>query len=246
MRRRYRALLPPPDVGPTLRAASFFGNGKPGVLPLLSRRQRERLSEISTRIRVPPRMVLYREETAATALFFNASGVVKAYRDLPSGKRWVTSFLFPDDIFGLAENGLYVRTAQTVTQCTLYRIKLDVLREVLRSDPDLEYHFLCKVTHELRESQHHTVIVGRRDAAGRLAMFIKVLERQASAADGEKPAEIPMPMSRSDVANYLGLSVESVSRATRALERDRILSFPGRHQVRVINRSKFNRLVAKV
>jgi CRP-like cAMP-binding protein len=212
--------------------------------PLLTRRQREHLSEIATRIRVPARMVLYREETPATSLFFNAGGVVKTFRDLPSGKRWVTSFLFENDIFGLAENGLYVRTAQAVTQATLYRVKLDVLTTLLRSDPDLEYQFLCKVTHELREAQRHTIMVGRRDAVGRLAMFIRQIESREYAGAGDRHGVIEMPMSRSDIANYLGLSLESTSRAVRALERDGMVCFPDRHHVRILNRAKFDRLVS--
>src|SRR5262249_41269207 len=95
------------DPGPTLRAVPFFAQAGEGPVSLLTRRQRQRLTEISTRVRVPPRMVLYREDTAATTMFFNAGGVVKTYRDLPSGRRWVTGFLFPEDVFGLAQNGVY-------------------------------------------------------------------------------------------------------------------------------------------
>ncbi len=67
-------------------------------------------------------------------MFIGAEGVVKTFKDMPSGRRWVMSFLFPDDIFGLAENGLYVRTAQAVTHATLYRIELDVLMDALKRD----------------------------------------------------------------------------------------------------------------
>ncbi len=78
-------------------------------------------------------MVVYREETAATSVFISAEGVVKTFKDMPSGRRWVTAFLYPADVFGLAENGLYVRTAQAITHATLYRIKSDVLIETLKA-----------------------------------------------------------------------------------------------------------------
>lgn len=235
------------EQGPSLRAVSFFGQPGDGAVSLLSRRQRQHIMDISTRVRVPPRMVLYREDTRATSMFFNASGVVKTFRDLPSGRRWVTGFLFPDDVFGLAQNGVYVRTAQTVTEATLYRVQADALVELLRSDPDLEFQFLLKATHELREAQRQTLVVGRRDAVGRVAMFIRQLEQRGMKhhAGGFMP-EIEMPMTRSDVASYLGLSAEAVSRATRMLERRGIVSFPGRHRVKILDRVQFDRLVSRL
>ena len=186
-------------------------------------------------------MVVYREETAATAIFIGAEGVVKTFKDMPSGRRWVMSFLFPDDVFGLAENGLYVRTAQAVTHATLYRIKLDALMDALKRDPELQFQFLCKVTHELREAQRQTIAVGRRDAVGKVAMFIRQLQ-QASACEPHASRDIDMPMSRSDIASYLGLSLESVSRASQALERRGIVSFPGRHVVRIVNPVQFDQI----
>jgi CRP-like cAMP-binding protein len=183
-------------------------------------------------------MVLYREDTAATSVFINAEGIVKTFKDLPSGRRLVTAFLYPADVFGLAENGLYVRTAQAITHAMLYRIKTEVLLEMLKHDAELQFQFLCKVTHALRESQRQTIAVGRRDAIGRLAMFIKQLQRHHHS---RKP-DIEMPMSRSDIASYLGLSLESVSRATRTLERRGVLAFPDRHVVRIVNSAQFDRI----
>ena len=81
------------------------------------------------------------------------SGVVKSFRELPSGKRRVATFLFPDDIFGLSEAGRYVNTTQTVTAATIYELDTERLKALLLQDPQLQIQFLCKVTHELREAQ---------------------------------------------------------------------------------------------
>ena len=182
-----------------------------------------RLAAIATRVRVQPREVVYREESAARSVFIIAEGVVKAFKDMPSGKRWVTAFLYPADVFGLAENGLYVRTAQAVTQAMLYRFDVNVLIETLKSDGELQFKFLCKLTHEVREAQRQTIAIGRKDAIGKLAMFIRQLQREPGASH-----DIELPMTRSDIASYLGLSLESVSRATRCAgtPRRRLLSQP--------------------
>jgi CRP/FNR family transcriptional regulator, anaerobic regulatory protein len=228
-------------TGPTLSAAHFFADRDTGRVSLLSGRQRQRLLEIATRVSVPPRMMLYRENTAATTIFFNAGGVVKTFKDFPSGRRWVTGFLFRHDLFGLAQNGVYVRNAQTVTPATLYRVNVDDLERLIRSDPELGLHFVFKLTHELREAQLQTIVVGRRDAIGRVAMFIRQLEHHTGHG-----SVVEVPMTRTDAANYLGLSAEAVSRAIRLLEQRGIVTFTERHRARILDRQQFDRLVSRL
>jgi CRP/FNR family transcriptional regulator len=232
------------DAGPGLRFAPFFGPGSANTAPTLTEHQRQQLREIATRVKVPARAVLYREQTAASWIFINTEGVLKTFRDLRSGRRWVTAFLYPKDVFGLAQNGLYIRTAQAITPATLYRIESGVLIALLRRDAELQYQFLCKVTHELRESQRQTIVVGRRDAVGRLAMFIEHLEH--SCCTRHPARDVELPMSRSDIASYLGLSLESVSRATSKLEKRGIVTFPNRHLARIVDRVQFDRLTKAV
>jgi CRP/FNR family transcriptional regulator, anaerobic regulatory protein len=227
---------------PSLRAVPFEPSGTRQVVQLLSKRHQVQLAGISTRLRLPARMVVYREESTAHWVFIVAHGVIKSFRDLPSGKRRVMAFLFPDDIFGLAESGHYVNTAQAVTPVTLYRIEMPTLTAMLRRDSELQFQFLCKVTDVLRSSFRKQIIVGRRDAAGRVAMFLRMLEQETS-HKGED-SEIDIPMSRSDIANYLGLSLEAVSRACRALEQKGIVDFVGRHSARILNRPRFDKLTA--
>jgi CRP/FNR family transcriptional regulator len=227
---------------PSLRAVPFEPRGTREVVQLLSKRHQAQLAGVSTRLRLPARMVVYHEESIAHWVFIVAEGVIKSYRDLPSGKRRVISFLFHDDIFGLAESGHYVNTTQAVTPVTLYRIDLPTLTAMLRRDAELQFQFLCKVTDVLRSSYRKQIAVGRRDAAGRVAMFLRMLEQEAN-HKGEE-SEIDIPMNRSDIANYLGLSLEAVSRACRALEQKGIVDFIGRHRARIVNRPRFDKLTA--
>jgi CRP-like cAMP-binding protein len=229
---------------PAIRATGFLGTVTPGV-PLLTSAKREELLQLATRLRLPARMVLYEEQSPARWLFINAHGAVKSFRDLPSGKRRVAAFLFPGDIFGLAENGHYVNATQSITPVTLYRIPLDTLAEVFRHDPELQFAFLCKVTHELREAQRRTITLGRRDAAGRLAMFLMMLRGHLRVTDDD-PNEIPLVMSRSDIADFLALSLEAMSRASAELERRGLVRFEGRHLARVLDLRRLEKLAAAV
>jgi CRP/FNR family transcriptional regulator, anaerobic regulatory protein len=235
-KQRSRKPMAPSDGEPALQATPFLPPIRPDA-PLLTDAQRMQLAAIATRVRVAAREVIYREETTAGSVFIIAEGVVKAFKDMPSGRRWVTAFLYPADVFGLAENGLYVRTAQAVTPALLYRFDVNVLIETLKNDGELQFKFLCKLTHEVREAQRQTIVIGRKDAIGKLTMFIRQLQREPQASP-----DIELPMTRSDIASYLGLSLESVSRATRSLERRGVVCFPNRHSVRIVDQAQFDRI----
>jgi CRP-like cAMP-binding protein len=212
---------------------------------LLNERQRLQLAQIAMRVRLPPRTVIYRESSTAHSVFAVADGVVKCFRELRSGKRVVGAFLFANDIFGLAENGRYTNCAQAITSVTLYRLPLPQLTVLLKHDGDMQFQFLAKVTHELRQAQRRTVVISRRDAVGRLAMFIGLMSERA-AGELDDRSVVPLPMTRSDIGDYLGLSLESVSRAATALEKRGTIRFEGRHTARILDPAGFARLVAAV
>jgi CRP/FNR family transcriptional regulator len=243
-RHRQRGTATSPDPGPSLSGARFGPEAAGKVVRLLSDRQRLQLAGIATRLRLPARSILYREDTVADWVFIVGQGIAKSFRDLPSGKRRIMAFLFPDDIFGLAEAGRYVNSAQSVTPLVVYRIRVDALTDTIKRDPELNYQVLSKITHELREAQLKSVIIGRRDAPGRLAMFLRMLERRTP---GSRPAcDIAVPMSRTDTAQYLGLTLEAVIRASHTLERNGIVAFPGAHVARVVNRARFDKLASAI
>jgi CRP-like cAMP-binding protein len=221
-----------PPKAPPLRAVSFLKTETDP--PLLSDRQREELARIGTRLRLPARTVIYREGAPADAVFAIAEGAVKTYRDMSSGKRMITSFLFERDLFGLAQKGRYVNGAQAITRVTLYRLPVKELTVLLKHDSDMQFQFLVKVTHALRESQRRGVLVSRRDAAGRLAMFIAMMAEQGG-PDVAASHVVALPMTRSDIAAFLNLSLESVSRATAELKRKGMIAFEGRHTARILD-----------
>ena len=240
-----RGELRPPggdDDAPSLRAVTFGAAGGPRPVRLLTRAQRQQLAGISTTVRLRRRAIVYHEDAAAGWVYIVAAGVVKSFRDLPSGRKRIATFLFAEDVFGLAENGRYVNTTQAVTDIRLYRIHVDALEQLLLRDGHLQLQFLCKVTHVVRQAQRQKIVLTRRDAVGRVAMFLSMLDRRAAAAT----SAVSIPMSRSDIASYLGLSLEAVSRATASLARQHIITFTDRHAMRIVDRARFDRLVGDV
>ena len=235
-----------PAAAPTVRepalvAIPFLKTAGTGPVQLLSDAQRQQLVRSATVRQFPARTIVYRTGTPADSVFVIGEGVVKSYRDLASGRRRIAAFFFARDLFGLAEAGYYVNTVETITPVRAYEISVAALTDLFRREPGIELQCLCKVGHVRREAQHHAIIIGRRDAVGRLAMLLRLLQKQ-SLQSGRK--DIALPMSRSDIANYLGLSLEAVSRASRRLELQGMVEFIGRHEVRILDRQRFEALAA--
>jgi CRP-like cAMP-binding protein len=208
---------------------------------VLTPRQRHEIASLATEVSYGPRAVVYREHAPEAFIFVCREGALKSFRELRSGKRRVMTFRFPGDLFGLAEDGRYVNTVQAVTHSKCYRIPVEQLKAKLRQDAEMQYQVLTRLTHELREAQRRTIMLGHRTATGRLAMFLNLLQK--TLAPGT-PGTIPLPMSRSDVASFLGVSLESISRATSKLVKSGVISFRGVHEVRVLDQHGLDELAA--
>lgn len=237
-----KKIAPDTDQLLSLRASSFQYSAE--AEHVLTDRQRQDLIRIGMRVRLPPRMTVYREDSPAQWVFAIVDGAVKCYRDLPSGKRAVSAFLFARDLFGLAENGHYVNSAKTLTVTTMYRLPVGDLAALLKQDADMQFKFLMKVTHELREAHRRSVLITRRDAAGRLAMFISQMGARECPSGATRV--VSLPMTRSDIAGFLALSLESVSRAAAELEQRGLVHFENRNLARIVDPEGFARLVAAV
>ena len=232
----------PADHELSIDAVRFDAGTGERIKPPLTAAQRRQLMALATRLHLAPRTVIYREGDPLSDIFIVGEGLVKSFRDLASGRRTIVTFLFPRDLFGLAETGRYVNTTKTVTESLIYRIPSETLTAALQRDAELQFRFLCKVTEKLRDAQRQAIVLGRRDAIGRLAMFFKMLEPDG--ARRHHDGLIPVPMPRTDIAEYLGLSAESVSRASRLLAVRKIVAFVGGHAVRVTDRAGFESLAA--
>jgi CRP/FNR family transcriptional regulator, anaerobic regulatory protein len=233
----------PPVSGAPISGAPFADPGNGAPLPLLDAAETAPLARIASIVGFAKGARLYEEGEKADSLYNIIKGEAKTFCALSSGRRRVTAFLLPGDLAGFGEDGLYVCTAQALTPVTAYRLPLHALNDILRSDPALEHRLLCKLWHDLRAAQSHAIMLGRRDAQGKLAMFLQ--ERRAhNPVASPLGSRIVLPMTRSDVADYLGLSLETVSRSFHKLQQDGIIGLDDRHGVRIVDRPRFEKLVA--
>ncbi len=232
---------PPAAHGPSVAAVALWGSSGGKRAQLFTDEERARLSVVASIVRFKKGEQIYRDGDRAEAVFNIISGVVKSYSVLPDKTERIVAFLFADDLFGLAEEGRYVNTTRAVAAVTAYRMPVSALESRLRKDATLEFHVICKLCHELRETQRHALLLGRRNALARVAMFLQLLEHHRTTR-GDNTSELHLPMNRSDIAAYLGLSLEAVSRSFRALASRGVVSFRDKRYVKVMNRSQLDAL----
>jgi CRP-like cAMP-binding protein len=235
----------PPGGGPSVAAVALWGSSNGSRVHLLTDEERAQLAVISSVVRFKKGACIYQEGDRADAVFNIVSGVVKTYKILPDGTQHILAFLFADDLFGLAEEGRYVNSAEAVTAVTGYRIPARAIESRLRRDPGLEFHVICKLCHELREAQRHAVVLSKRRALAKVATFLQILDTH-QAARGESTDEVYLPMSRSDFGHYVGMSLEAVSRSFRTLTNRGVITIRDRRHVKIVDRYQLENIASDV
>jgi len=172
---------------------------------------------------------------AAEYVFKITSGALRAVRLLPDGRRYVTRFLLPGDFFGLAERSEYGDSFEVVKDATVVRYARSGFDAYLEGNTRAGRHFLGLVCGELTAAQDRLLLLGRKNAIERMATFLLAMADR-SQTNGKATTEIELPMNRTDVADYLGLTVETVSRLLTQLRSKRIIDLPSANHVVFRNR----------
>jgi CRP-like cAMP-binding protein len=229
--------------GPSIKATPLWGSAKKELAQLLTDEERAQLSVIASIARIKKGARIYAEGGDSVAVFNIITGVVKTYNVLEDKSEHINAFLFADDLFGLTEAGKYVNSARAVTDVTAYRMPTPALESKLRRNATLEFHVICKLCHELREAQRHGILLDHHSALARIALFFQLLEQHQIARELATHT-IEIPMSRSDIADYVGMSPESVSRTFRTLSSRGIVSFVNHRAVKILDADRLDALVS--
>ncbi len=196
----------------------------------LSREQFRRFMTVLGQATIEPNTAVFREGDPAVNLYTITAGAVKLYKLLSDGRRQIVAFLFPGDFFGLSVNGIYAYTAEAMLPlmvCRFPRRKLDALLDEL---PMLEKKLLGATAQELAAAHDQMLLLGRKTAREKLASFLVMLGRRLSIKD--RPSQLlTLPMSRSDIADFLGLTIETVSRTLTGLRREGVIALPDANHV---------------
>jgi len=163
---------------------------------------------------------IFGETEPADYVYKVVSGAVRAYRVLSDGRRHIDAFHLPGDLFGLEAGNKYTFSAETITNSTVLVIKRNTMTSLIAHDGDLAYQLWVFAALELDRAREHGLLLVKT-APERVACFL--LEMAKRVPDARM---VELPMSRQDIADHLGLSVETVSRVLTQLAAEATIARP--------------------
>lgn len=184
---------------------------------------------------------LIRQGDEAAHLFNISSGSVRVYRLLPDGRRQITGFLFAGDFVGLGAGDRYAFSVEAIEDATLCRFRKREYLALIRERPTLEAALLERATHELAAAQKQMLLLGRKTARERVASFLLDLPD----LDPVRPSDeghVRLPMTRTEIADYLGLTIETVSRELTRLKSTGLIEILSLKALRVIQPERLRAL----
>ena len=172
---------------------------------------------------------IYGEKEPADYVYQVKIGAVRSYKLLSDGRRQIGAFHLAGDIFGLENGSEHRFTAEAIVNTTVRLIKRRSLELVAESDAMVSRNLLTMTTDNLQHAENHMLLLGRKTSLERVAAFLIEMDRRLTAA-----GVMPLPMSRRDIADYLGLTLETVSRALSRLHELDIIGFIGSNQRQIV------------
>jgi CRP/FNR family transcriptional regulator len=196
------------------------------ICKVLDDAELRQLNKISTAVKLDAGGTVFYEGDDSTCLFNVVRGSLRLSKLLPDGRRQVTGFLFSGDFLGLSIGGVYPYTAEAMTASSLCRFDRPSLTRMLDKFPKLEHQLLSLASNELAQAQDHIMVLGRKTATERIAtVLLKLVDRIGK--QGTSGCALDLPMTRSDLADYTGLTTETVSRTLSQMKREGLVDTIG-------------------
>jgi CRP/FNR family nitrogen fixation transcriptional regulator len=181
---------------------------------------------------------IYGESEPADYFYKVVSGTVRTYKIFGDGRRQIDGFYFPGDMFGLESGETHQFSAETIENCVVLLVRRSALVALAQRDGDIARQLWSFTTSELRRVRAHTLLL-IKSAEERVACFLLEMARRLSSADA-----VQLPMSRQDIADYLGLTIETISRTLTHLEAKAAIALPTSRRILLRNRNALVRLDA--
>ena len=160
------------------------------------------------------------------------SGVLRTCRLLPDGRRQIDAFALPGDFVGFEAGRIHTVAAEAVTPATVVRYARSRIEALADADAPFGRRLLSIALKQLGMAQERQLLLGRMTAEERLAAFLLEMSERAGGGD-----TIDLPMSRSDIGDYLALTIETVSRTLSAFKAQGVVSLPNRQRVVIEDRN---------
>lgn len=182
---------------------------------------------------------IYGEDEPADYVYQIVRGSVRSYKLLSDGRRQIGAFYLPGDVFGLESGPLHRLTAEAIVDTTVRLVKRRSLEEAAGKTVQVARSLWSVTAGELRHAEDHMLLLGRKNAMERVASFLLEMDRRLAVT-----GTMALPMCRRDIGDYLGLTLETVSRALSQLHSQGVLGFSGARQIFLRNRQRLRTMDA--
>jgi len=201
------------------------------------------LEAIVSGVVIPSGKLLFDEGDKAEHVYNVTRGTIRLFKALPDGRRQITGFLLPGDFLGLSARDGYAYSAEAVNDTELCRFPIRDLKHLFDRFPKLEARLLEVTGDELAAAQDQMLLLGRKTPVEKICSFLLNLSRRAERWS-QPTSPVVLPMSRGDIADYLGLTVETVSRTFTKLKGEGAIELPESSRVILADIERLEELAA--
>jgi len=216
----YRAPAPQPVVDTALERLNAAGEDPCIERIMESRGMRQTIRAGAT---------IFIEGDDVDALYHIVSGVVRCCRITMDGRRQISRFLVRGDEMGMTARHTYAYTAEAVDDVVLHRISRAAFADAMRSDTALRDALFDHMAVTLNATRNQMVLLGQLNAAERAASFLIEMAERATGPDGG----IHLPMNRQDIGDYLGMTLETVSRMFNRFKKEGVIAMATPDHIRI-------------
>ena len=182
---------------------------------------------------------IYGEDEPAEYVYQVISGAVRSYKLLSDGRRQIGAFHLPGDVYGLEFGSSHRLAAEAIIDTNVRLVKRRSLEQAASVDVAVARKLWTMTAGDLRHAEDHMLLLGRKTAMERVATFLLEMDRRLAVA-----GMMALPMCRRDIGDYLGLTLETVSRALSQLHSQGVLGFSGARQIVLRNRQRLRSMDA--
>lgn len=192
---------------------------------------------IGTTVQLAAGETLFMEGDPPAAVYTLTSGAMRLSKLLSDGRRQIAGFLFGGDFLGLTVEDAHLFTAEAIGDSVVCRFPRARFEAFLEEHPQMERRLFAIAAHELAAARQQLVLLGRKTATEKVVSFLLMLGSRCR-NEGGLADEVAVPMTRTDIADYLGLRIETVSRELTALKTSRLIRLTGTHALRLLDKPR--------
>lgn len=180
---------------------------------------------------------IFGESEPADYIYQVVTGAIRISKLISDGRRQIGAFYLPGDLFGLESDGMHDFAAEAIGDSTVRAVKRSVLLAEAPYRTRLVNELWAQTMRHLQRAQEHILLLGRKNAQERIAAFLLDMAARLS-----RSGDMELPMPRQDIADYLGLTIETVSRTLTQLERDGLIGIPAARRIVFRNRAALDEM----